>query len=116
MSTAAWGALWLALAPRLLSRLGRRLRRSGTPGDAEDLVQEAFLRILQAEARGRVAPADPAAYLWRVADRVVFDYARDARSQKRGGGIFPDQLSGDEQVADPRPGPEALAIAALDAH
>jgi DNA-directed RNA polymerase specialized sigma24 family protein len=115
LNGAPWGALWLALAPRLLSRLGRKLRRSQTPGDAEDLVQEAFLRVLQAEARGRPAPADPAAYLWRVADRVVFDHARDARAQKRGGGNFPDQLAGDEQIADPRPGPEALAILALDA-
>jgi DNA-directed RNA polymerase specialized sigma24 family protein len=86
------------------SRLGRKLRLSSTPGDAEDLIQEAFLRLLQAEARGSAFPRDPAAYLWRVADRVAYDQARNLRTQKRGGGIFPAQLTGDEEVADSRRG------------
>jgi DNA-directed RNA polymerase specialized sigma24 family protein len=114
LSAAAWDLVVPAISPRLRSRFRRFLRRSETPGDAEDLVQDTFLRVLQAEARGSAFPRDPAAYLWRVADRVAYDQARNLHTQKRGGGIFPDQLAADEEVADTRPGPEALAMLAFD--
>jgi DNA-directed RNA polymerase specialized sigma24 family protein len=114
MSGAAWDLIVPAISPRLRSRLRRFLRRSHTPGDAEDLLQEAFLRVLQAEAAGRIAPRDLGSYLWRVADRVASDHARRLRTQKRGGGIFTHQLIGTEVIPDLRPGPEALAMLALD--
>jgi DNA-directed RNA polymerase specialized sigma24 family protein len=114
VSAVAWDLVVPAISPRLRSRLRRYLRRRGIPGDAEDLLQDTFLRVLQAEARGSAFPRDPAAYLWRVADRVAYDHVRDARAMKRGGGIFPHQLTGAEVVADSRPGPEALAMLAFD--
>jgi|HubBroStandDraft_3_1064219.scaffolds.fasta_scaffold02831_1 hypothetical protein len=84
VSAVAWDLVVPAISPRLRSRFGRFLRRSQTPGDAEDLVQETFLRVLQAEARGSAFLRDPAAYLWRVADRVAYDQARNLRTQKPG--------------------------------
>jgi RNA polymerase sigma-70 factor (ECF subfamily) len=50
------------------------LRMTRNPADAEDLVQETFLRAIQAPA-----PDHPRAWLHRIALRLILDRARSAR-------------------------------------
>ena len=50
------------------------VRRMGAARDAEDLVQETFLRAIQAPA-----PDHPRAWLHRIALRLILDRARSAR-------------------------------------
>jgi DNA-directed RNA polymerase specialized sigma24 family protein len=99
----AWDVVVPALSPALRRLIGRRLRWWHVQGDTEDLLQDTYLRVLQAEARGLIAPRDLSAYLFRVAGRVAYDYVRDGRAQKRGGGAIHHQLSGLEAIADTRP-------------
>lgn len=50
---------------------------------AEDLMQELSLRLLR--ARGFIAAADPAAYAYRAAMRLAFDWRRARRRRPREG-------------------------------
>jgi len=50
----------------------------GDPGDAEDLVQEAFLRLLAAAERYRPV-ATFRTYLYRILTRLCLDHARKRR-------------------------------------
>jgi RNA polymerase sigma-70 factor (ECF subfamily) len=64
------------LRPRLLRIAYRML---GSIADAEDVVQEAFLRWLDAN---RAAVREPAAYLRRVVTRLCLDQLKSARRRR----------------------------------
>ena len=56
-------------------------RMVGTVGDAEDLVQEAFLRLHREEQRGATIES-PKAFLTTVVTRLAIDHMRSARVQR----------------------------------
>lgn len=64
---------------RLLS-LGYRM--TGTLADAEDVVQETYLRWYRLPDDERAAIANPAGWLTRVASRVALDVATSARARR----------------------------------
>jgi RNA polymerase sigma-70 factor (ECF subfamily) len=64
--------------PRLVS-LGYRML--GSAGEAEDVVQEAFLRLHRAVAQG-VDVESPAAYLTTITTRLAIDHLRSARVRR----------------------------------
>jgi RNA polymerase sigma-70 factor (ECF subfamily) len=64
------------LRPRLLRVAYRML---GSVADAEDMVQEAFLRWLAAD---RAAVREPAGYLTRVVTRLCLDHLKSARVRR----------------------------------
>ncbi len=64
------------LRPRLIRIAYRML---GSVADAEDAVQEAFLRWLDAD---RASVAEPAAYLSRVVTRLCLDELKSARRRR----------------------------------
>ena len=79
-------------------------RMTGSVGDAEDIVQEAFLR-----ATRNNAPADnQKAYLATITTRLAIDHLRSARVRRESyvGTWLPEPLVGD---ADHAPGPAELA-------
>src|SRR5436305_7238024 len=53
----------------------------GTVGDAEDLVQEAFLRLHREEQEGNEIES-PKAFLTTVVTRLAIDHLRSARVQR----------------------------------
>jgi len=63
---------WLAWREELTAWLLKRLGRFGV---AEDLVQEAFLRLWQVQHAGAEI-ANPRAWLYRVAGNLAVDYVR----------------------------------------
>jgi RNA polymerase sigma-70 factor (ECF subfamily) len=66
------------LRPLLFSIAYRML---GTVGDAEDIVQEAYLRLQQSEAKGVVVRSEKA-YLTAITTRLAIDHLRSARVQR----------------------------------
>lgn len=89
--------------PRLL---GIAYRMTGSYSDAEDIVQEAMLRV------HRAGPADvdsPAAYLTTVTTRLAIDHLRLARVQREAyvGPWLPEPIAVD-------PAPDAAARAEID--
>ncbi|MHB8972700.1 MAG: RNA polymerase sigma factor [Pirellulaceae bacterium] len=72
----------------------------GNTADAEDVAQEAFLRILAAANRYRPT-ASFRTYLYRVVTHLCFDLARRRRLRRR------DQLS---DVPDPGISPEEASV------
>ena len=64
-----------AVQPGLLRWLRRRMRDEV---EAEDVCQEAFIRLLRELRAGRV-PESPAAWVWRVAHNLLVSHARHAR-------------------------------------
>jgi RNA polymerase sigma-70 factor (ECF subfamily) len=100
------------LAPRIL-RLARRLLAD--PAEAEDVTQEALLRLWQMAPRWQAQGASPATWLHRVAVNLATDRLR----RRRGPGLGPG-LDEIDEPEDDTPGPaEALIqadrLAALDA-
>ncbi len=69
-------ALFLPLRPHLIRVAYRML---GSVADAEDVVQDAFLRWLAAD---RTTVRDPAAFLRRVVTRLCLDVLKSARRQR----------------------------------
>ncbi len=63
------GVIYDELAPRIYRYVYHRL---GQQALAEDLTSEVFLRFL----RARVAPENPAAYLYRIAHNLIVDHVR----------------------------------------
>ena len=66
------------LRPLLFSIAYRML---GSASDAEDVVQEAYLRLHQSEAEGVLIRSDKA-FLTTVATRLAIDQLRSARAQR----------------------------------
>jgi RNA polymerase sigma-70 factor (ECF subfamily) len=80
-------------------------RMVGSVGDAEDLVQEAFLRLHKAEKEGEEIES-PKAFLTTVVTRLAIDHLRSARVRREEyvGEWLPEPL-----LADPRPEPAEQA-------
>lgn len=78
--------------------LGHLVRRTGTRSDAEDLLQELWLRVQKAPQAGGVA--QPRAYLFRAAENIARDFFR---WRARRGEQTPVE---DEVLPDPAPRPE----------
>ena len=56
-------------------------RMLGTVSDAEDVVQETFLRFHEAGGKGTIVESDKA-YLAAIATRLSIDYLRSARVRR----------------------------------
>lgn len=69
---AAFGGVYSALAPRLRKVLHRR-----EPAEADDLVQQAFLRMI--EARGSYAKGDVVGWAMTISCRLQIDFRRKHR-------------------------------------
>ena len=70
--------------PALLRFIRRLVRRSS---DADDIVQEAYLRLLECSGRGRESQAG-SGYLFVVARNLVADLARREIRERRRAGAF----------------------------
>jgi DNA-directed RNA polymerase specialized sigma24 family protein len=113
----AWEELIRRFGPGLRARVGRVLRQAGVRPrreQVEELVQEVYCRLLDGGGR-RIyscrAVNDPqvAAFLGKVAERVVLDQLRAARALKRGR----EQAAADgaeKLVEDPRANPEERVL------
>jgi RNA polymerase sigma-70 factor (TIGR02957 family) len=90
------------LRPLLFSMAYRMV---GTVGDAEDLVQEAFLRLHREETEGTEIES-PKAFLTTVVTRLAIDHLRSARVRREEyvGEWLPEPL-----VVDPSPQPDEHA-------
>jgi RNA polymerase sigma-70 factor (ECF subfamily) len=77
-------------------------RMLGSVSDAEDMVQEAFLRYQRAQADG-VAVESPKAYLSTVVTRLAIDQLRSARMRRETyvGQWLPEPLLTDDGAGDP---------------
>ena len=84
------------LRPRLLRVAYRML---GSVADAEDLVQEAFIRWMKAD---RAEIREPEAFLRRVVTRLALDQLKSARHQRETyiGPWLPDPIVEEEDDAD----------------
>jgi RNA polymerase sigma-70 factor (ECF subfamily) len=80
-------------------------RMTGSVTEAEDLVQEAFFRLVRARRSG-VAVASPRAYLAAATTRLAIDHLRSARAQRESyvGTWLPEPI-----VTDLHESPEQLA-------
>ena len=101
-ATTAGDEAYVQLRPLLLAIAYRML---GSVGEAEDIVQEAFLRYPRARAEGTQIEA-PKAYLSAVTTRLAIDQLRSARSRRETyvGPWLPEPI-----VEDPREDPSAHA-------
>jgi RNA polymerase sigma-70 factor (ECF subfamily) len=77
---AAFAAFYEKTALRLLAYLRRA---SGSKPLAEDILQEAYLRLLRAPASASLRGAEPAAFLFRVATNLLYDHWRRAGRERR---------------------------------
>ena len=78
-------------------------KRTGSPDEAKDIIQEAYVRVLSVERDGSIQLLDR--YLWRCALNIMSDRRRSSRYRKR----LAQVLSGKpEQIA---PSAEAVADA-----
>ena len=83
-------------------------RMTGSVGDAEDIVQEAFLRAGQDGTGGGDARVEsPKAYLATITTRLAIDHLRSARVRRESyvGTWLPEPL-----IADTEPDPAELAV------
>lgn len=80
-------------------------RMLGSASEAEDVVQEAFLRYHRAESEnnGDNAIGSPKAYLSAVTTRLCIDYLRSARARRETylGEWLPEPLLTDDSAPDP---------------
>src|ERR1051326_8833349 len=88
------GELFAELRPLMFSIAYRMV---GRVGEAEDIVQEAFLR-LHREAAAGVSVVSPKAYLSALTTRLCIDHLRSARVQRESyiGTWLPEPLLTDE--------------------
>ena len=83
-------------------------RMTGSVGDAEDIVQEAFLRAGQdGNGGGDARVESPKAYLATITTRLAIDHLRSARVRRESyvGTWLPEPL-----IADTEPDPAELAV------
>jgi RNA polymerase sigma-70 factor, ECF subfamily len=85
-------------------------RMLGSVADAEDIVQEAFLRYHTAE----VEPESPRAYLATITTRLAIDQLRSARTQREAypGGWLPEPLT-EEDAAQHAEMADSLSLSFL---
>jgi len=88
-------------------------RMTGSVSDAEDIVQEAYLRAAKASETTKTSPK---AYLATITTRLAIDHLRSARVRRESyvGTWLPEPLLGDRDGAEPvltddAPGPAELA-------
>lgn len=94
---------FLAHRPQLL----RYLRARGLPEDAEDLLQELWIKLEPGEPQD---VAEPLAYLYRMAHNLMLDRRRGAvRRQRREEGYHQDRHGPGE--ADDAPAAERILLA-----
>ncbi|MDD2867809.1 sigma-70 family RNA polymerase sigma factor [Neomegalonema sp.] len=80
--------------------IARALRRSGASAEtAEDLAQDAFLRVLDRQPADRGAEGDPRAYLFRTARNLLIDQKRREILARR------DEMDDEAFSALPDPSP-----------
>lgn len=96
-----------------LMRLAYRML--GTVADAEDAVQETYLRWYRMPEPERAEIVNPAAWLTRVAGRVCLDALTSARARREHyvGEWLPEPLPGDSPIAA-SPAPDPLDRVTLD--
>lgn len=102
---AAFSALYRATSAKLF---GICLRVLGTQAEAEDALQDVFVKIWHNADRYQVNGLSPMTWLITIARNQSIDRLR-ARKVKAGAGL--DEA---ETIADPTPGPEAMAMASSD--
>ncbi|MDW4571872.1 RNA polymerase sigma factor SigJ [Microbacterium sp. M3] len=85
--------------------LGLCYRMLGTVADAEDAVQETFVRWLRLSDAERAAIRNPAAWLTRVAGRICLDMLGSARARRERyvGEWLPEPVPGDSPLAAAAP-------------
>lgn len=76
-------------------------RMLGTVADAEDAVQETYLRWYRLSAAERAQIANPAAWLTRVAGRICLDHLGSARARRERyvGEWLPEPVPGESAIA-----------------
>jgi RNA polymerase sigma factor (sigma-70 family) len=95
-------------------------RMTGSVSDAEDIVQEAFLRAAKADTEantgGAATKGNPKAYLATITTRLAIDHLRSARVRRESyvGTWLPEPILGDGDgdealLSDDAPGPAELA-------
>lgn len=97
---------------RLIARHGRGVkavaaRYLGSVAEAEDVVQETFLRVWQHAARYDPGRARASSWIYAIAVRLCIDRLRKARLRRMlglGRGLDPDQ-----DAPEPAPGPDRVA-------
>ncbi len=96
-----------------LMRLAYRLL--GTVADAEDAVQETYVRWYRMPEHERAAILNPGAWLTRVAGRVCLDALTSARARREQyvGEWLPEPVPGDSPLAA-TPAPDPLDRVSLD--
>ena len=106
-NTEAYGALVVRHSQSLF-RVAFRI--TGNEADAEDVVQDAFLRGYQ-KLRGFESRSDFGTWIYRIAVRCALDRIGGRRSDESvriGGETDPEQ--NEVQVADEAPGPDRLLL------
>jgi RNA polymerase sigma-70 factor (ECF subfamily) len=94
----------------MLFRLAYRM--TGNQADADDVVQEAFLKAFQKLASFE-SRSDFGTWIYRIAVHCALDRLERRKSEEaRRVTEEPDPEEGGVQVADPSPGPERLAWSA----
>ncbi len=100
---AAFATLFAYFAPRLKAFFRRR---GASDTGAEDLAQEAMLRIWRSAAQFDQARATPATWVFAIARNLRADALRRRQRQ------FDEDFSDEDfsEIASPEPGPEAAAM------
>ena len=97
----AFSALYEATSAKLF---GVSLRILGNRAEAEDAVQEVYVKIWRASSAYQANGLSPMTWLITIARNHAIDRLRGRRIQAAG-------LDAANQIADPHPGPEAHAVA-----
>ncbi len=104
---AAFAGLYRATSAKLF---GVALRILNDRGEAEEVLQEVFVRIWHKADRYRANGLSPMTWLITVARNLSIDRLRRLRAAGAAQGGDPDAAVA--QLADPAPGPEAQIVAA----
>jgi len=102
--------LWEGLYPDLKQLARARLRRSAphTLLDTTGLVNDAYLRVANAQALRAASPGEFLAYAARTMRSIVIDLARERQAARRGGDL--NRVPLNTEVIDSTPEDEPLRI------